>query len=67
MPRDVRKHKYNFLRYCPVWMIDVDVLIYYPLHVLVSKWPSSEGSVCQHVGNYHYNVIYIHLDYMSYS
>jgi hypothetical protein len=30
-------------------MIDVDVLIYYPLHVLVSKWPSSEGSVCQYV------------------
>jgi hypothetical protein len=40
-------------------MINIDILIYYPLHVSVSRWPSSEGSVCQHVGNYHYNVMYV--------
>jgi hypothetical protein len=34
-------------------------LIYFPLHVSASRGPSSEGFVCQHVGNYHYNVMYI--------
>jgi hypothetical protein len=47
--------------------VSVDVLIYYPLQVSVSRWPSSERSVCQHVGNYHYNVMYIHWNFISYS
>jgi hypothetical protein len=45
-------------------MIDVHVLIYYPLRVSVSRWPCSEGSDCEHVGNYYDNVIYIHRDFV---
>jgi hypothetical protein len=59
----------KFFKHRPVWLIDVDVLIYYPLHVSIGRWPSSEGFACQHVGNvlYYYNVLEINLDFISHS
>jgi hypothetical protein len=48
-------------------MTDVDVLIYYPLFVSVSRWPSSQKNLFVNMLETAIKMSYIQLDFISYT